>query len=1335
MDNMTTARRELIQQLLKQKATDVRGRGIPPREPGTRVPLTPAQAGIWFFTQLFPDSTEYNCFDVLSVPWSFTRAELSHAVRALVDRHDALRIRIAVEDGDAYQYDQPAVDPDVDWTDLRDVPRPEAERRAEEIANACARTPLPLGSPPLFRVSAVAMPDDEVLVVFLIHHIINDYITMALLMEELSALLAGEPLGPPATAGFLDYAVWLADTADEERVAAELDYWTTRLGGDLPVLDLPKDRPRTSESSRHGHAVALEVPLDLVAGLRQLAARNGTTLFVALLAAYKVFLMRLTAQDDVIVGTALNGRDHPDAENVVGCFIKSVALRTLVPSAASFHDVIRAVHITLAEAQDHQMVSFDRIVDALGAPRWVNNHPVFQTFFGVQSEDELQLHGAKMNPTKLLDYGTAKWDLAVTLWETPQGLDGVLDCSAELFGHETALRFRDIYLQLCRLLMQDPGAGVGTHSLVSSAERDRIIHALNPYERVHIPYATMAELFERQVERTPEAVAVQEGSRLLTYRGLNEWANRIAWTLRGLGAGRGVRVALFMERSLETLVMVYAVAKSGAAYVPLDPGLPDARLAFMLEDTAPDIVIAEESRTGQIPSGAWNVLTFADVDVRSADEPTDNLPTEGAGYNVSHLLYTSGSTGRPKAVVCPVQTAVADILEMQRRLSYEPSEVVLFKTSYGFDTSLWEIFWPLYVGARVVVCPPDADKDPARLVELIERHQVTAVDLTPTLLQAVVDHMEEPGRCASLRYMHTGGEAVTAALRDDFHAKFAAVGTELINGYGPTETACMVTTRLPPAPSEPVVPLGRPHRHFRLYVLDEELNVVPVNVPGEAYLSSEVGITYGYHRRPDLTAERFLPDPYGPPGSRMYRTGDLCRYRPDGTVDFLGRVDTQVKIRGNRIELAEVETVLRQHPDVAECAVVTVGEGGDRALAAFVRMRPGTECDARALLDHTASALPRAMVPSGVQAIERIPVNVNGKTDRRALQRAWRGTVLPYGGARVAPANDVERRLARVYREALGLQEVGVTDSFFDLGGHSLKIFKVIAACEKQLGFQLQVADVFAAPTVRLLAERIGSTRPVAQSGLVALQPLPGRPLVVFIHATSGSALPFRDVARSLGEDFSAYALQTPDVLTDHAGHTIEDLAARYVGAVDGVRGLSPVFLVGWSMGGCVALEMARMWRAQGAGVTGTVMLDTWLPPRGLSASAFGSAELHAAFPEVDVLAMEGLDVALGAEAPEELERLRRVIELNSAAYLEYAPKPFDGEVHLLRARETPDAAGPGTPVDLGHDYGWGAVVRSVVTRDIAGTHYTLLAEENAPDLAATIREIAEGGGFHYGEV
>ncbi|WP_167472924.1 non-ribosomal peptide synthetase [Nocardia arthritidis] len=1298
---MTPEQRELMRRILDRRFSAARR--LPTRERGTRVPLTPSQAGIWFFTQLYPDSAEYNVFDLLGVPMVLGAADLRRALASMVERHDALRLYITLEDGKPYQYDRPPFEPQVGWHDLRDLPDAEAIRRAEDIANGCAQTLLPVDGSPLFCASGIAMPGNRTLVVLVLHHLVTDYVSFTVLIEELSALLAGGSLTPAPEAGFLDYAAWLDRTTDPGRVAAELVYWTNKLTGDLPVLDMPSDRARPERSSRRGHAVAFALVPETVAALRRLAAEEETTLFTVVLAAYKVLLMRLGGQRDVIVGTALAGRDHPDAERIVGCFIKSLPLRTYIDPATTFRKLVRAVHTTVVEAQDHQTVPFAQIVAALGAPHGIGVHPVFQAEFGLVALDGLQLSGAEINPITLLDYNQAKWDISVTLWDSAQRVSGTMECSADLFDQPTVARFCEIYQHLCGLLAAQPNLAVGRHPLVSDAERHRILHEFDGRRSVTIAQATLAELFEAQVRRTPDAVAVEQGERTLAYREFNARANQAAWALRELGVRRGAPVALLMQRSMDMLVAIYAVTKSGGVYVPLDPELPDLRLAHMLEDTAPEITIIDRRREVRVPGRA---LPYAELMELSATMSAHDPVNKGSGGNLSHLLYTSGSTGKPKAVACPVETAVADILYMQRQLKYQTDDAILFKTSYGFDTSLWEIFWPLYVGARIVVCPPGAERDPAGLIEQIEKHSVTVVDLTPTVLRAVLDLLE-PGRCPSLRYLHTGGEMVTADLRDDFCSRS---GAELVNGYGPTETGCAVTAILKASPDNPTVPLGRPHPHFRLYVLDEALNMMPIGIPGEAYLSAEVGIAHGYFQRPRLTAERFLPDPYGPPGRRMYRTGDLCKYMADGTVTIRGRVDSQIKVRGLRVELEEIESVLRGAPGVSECAVIPVGADMALALAAFVVMEFGETLDVGGVRGYLAQRLPRHMVPAGVQIVDNLPVNVNGKIDRQALLGLWREDTIQTNSALVAPTDELERQLAEVFGAALGLSHVGVTDSFFDLGGHSLLVFRLIAACQRQLGIKPQVQDVFAAPTVRELADLLRTQGPDPQRSLVALGPRPGRPLVVFVHGSDGSALPFHNVARHLGREYSVHAVRAVDGET--YADTIEELAAQYLTEIDKIRGLSPVCLAGWSVGGCIALEMARQWRLRGIKVPAVLMLDAW-PPLAVNATAAARESVREAIHTTRIPTVDA----------EEKGRLTRIDERHRHALLEYRPAPYDGEIILLRAADQTDRL---QEIDSVPDYGWGRVIDRVVVRPIPGSHYTLLEPEHALSLAAVIRDLVD---------
>ncbi len=1309
-------RRELARQILARRFGDRTHQDIPVRTADTTVPLTPTQAGIWFAAQLFPNSPEYNVFDLVTIARRLDAGQVASAGRRLTERHDALRLAIELVDDQPRQYARPPYTPEVDWHDLSGLAEPAARHVAEQVVGHATQVLLGSDRSPLMRLTAIALPEDRTQVLLVLHHVIADFVTEAMLLDELSRMLVGLSLPPAPTTAFLDYAAWSAGRAEPARVEADLDWWRAQLAGDLPRLEVPFDRPRPAQPTRGGHSIPFTVPAETVTRLRRLAAERGTTLFVLFLAAYDVLLARLSGATDVIVGTALLGRDHPETERMAGCFVHTVPLRATVDRAMSFLDVVDAAHRALTEAQDHRAVRFERIVEALGTPRELGVHPVFQTYFGFLTSEPQLVPGVTNDSTGIVNYGAAKWDMSVSLWDTADQVTGIMESSADLFELSTIELHRDLYLRLTEALAGAPEVPIGRHPLVVGQQRARVLEGSGRFVEADIRYPTLSAPFELQAARTPDAVAVESGSGPMTYAEFERWTGRLARLLRDRKVGR---VALLMDRSVQMLAAIYATARSGAVYIPLDPEIPVARQQLMLADTVPDLVIADRGRGDQVGAGPWTVLEFEQLDeLGNRHEATVADPAVGGdGRNLSHLLYTSGSTGRPKAVMCTVATAVADIQAMQRSLDYRPEDAVLFKTSYGFDTSLWEIFWPLYVGARIVVCPPGEEKDPVRLADTIERHRVSVVDLTPTVLQAFLDELR-PGRCTSLRYLHTGGEPVSVAIRDGFRMRSTAC---LINGYGPTETGCIAHAHIESDRSA-TMPVGHPHQHVRVRILDENGEPVPPGVPGEAHICSST-MAWGYHGRPALTAERFVPDPFGGPGSRMYRTGDVCRERADGTLEVLGRLDQQVKVRGLRVELGEIENAAAQLPGIADCVVVTIGSGPDLRLAAFVTARPGCEPEPRAVRDGLARVLPRHMVPAGVQVLQRIPVTVNGKVDRAALQRMWTPQSL-VSSASEPPADQVEAELAAIFADVLGLPRIGVTDGFFDNGGHSLLLFRLIAACERRLGIRPQVADVFAAPTVRLLAERLRSG-PRARSALLPLDPRPGLPLVAFVHAVSGSALPFREVAAQLGAEYSCYGVQTQQYADGDPVPSLVELAAEHVAAVDEIRGLSPVYLVGWSMGGCVAVEMARCWRQRGVRVAGLVLLDSWLPPAAMT----DPDDRAAARMALSSIALDDLEHAATvlSDDPTELARLRRTADANSAAYLDYVPTPLDIQAHLLRAAVLPGGVADALPApyrDAMLD--WGRLLGSVEVDTVPGDHYSLVHAEHAPALAAALQKILE---------
>jgi amino acid adenylation domain-containing protein len=1313
------AQRALLERLMTRRETGAPAAAdIPCTKTVRDIPLLPNQSGVWFQSRIFPDSPEYNQIGTLRLRSCPSEEAVRDALRTLMQRHDALRLRIYEKDGEPLQEVCEDVPCPLRWHDAGALSPGDAETRIEVIGNSCYREPFDLETAPLYRMDVVRMPGGGAVAFLVFHHIAVDGYSLETVYDDLLKLLAGEPPGPAPAVRFIDYAASQGRRARGAELDEQLSYWRSKLGGELPVLDLPSDRPRPPVPSRRGHVVPCRIPPDVLRSLKALAEAENTTLFVVLAAIYNTFLRRVSGATDVLVGTALSGRDHPAVETMVGMFVNTVVLRSDLTGNPTFRALVRQVRTTVLEAHDNGDVPFGSVVADLNLPRDQRISPLFQTMFsvgGLPSTPDGQLD----TTTAFADSEAAKWDLSLFLDERDGGMGGSLEYSADLFDRPTADRFVAMFVELAAAFARDPDLKILEAPLLSEREQEHILRAFEPYARPDIPYRTLAQPFEEQVRRSPDAVALVGENGEQTYGELNAAANRLAHRLLARGAGPGTFVAVCMSVGFDLVMALLAVAKTGAAYVPLDPGLPGERIRFLLEDTAPVLVLADDG-TGPLvtaASCAVHIVGEAEADGDwSADDPPCTAP---AGRPV-HILFTSGSTGRPKGVVYTVEAALAEILWLHGRYPLTSGGANLFKTSYGFDVSIWEIFWTLYFGARLVVPKPGENCDPKRLVALINRHDVTQIFLVPGMLELMLEVLPD-GACRSLACVLCGGAPVSPRLRDRFYEKFP--DALLVNCFGPTECGTVTDCPLPDTPGADYVPLGHPAANFTCYVLDPSGRLCPLGVPGELYIGGEIGLALGYHGRPALTAERFLPDPFGPPGQRMYRTGDLCRRRGDGALEHLGRIDRQVKLRGMRVELAEIEAVLCEHEAVAQCHVLVRNDPQTGPqIPAFVVLKEGAEAAPEALLDHARSLLPQHMVPPVVVIVGEIPTNVNGKIDAQALAKVGWTAARSESRERAAPETDLEKNLLQIYRDLLGQTEIGATDSFFDLGGHSLLIFKLIDACDNALNLRPSVADVFACPTVRDLAARLETGRR-GQSCLVPLAVQPGRPLLVFIHGAGGSVMPFVDVAKLMGPDLSCWGLQAPGIGTDRAKCTIEALAARYVAEVDAVRGLSPVILAGWSMGGCIALEMAREWGAQNVDVAALLLLDTWTPPKLLNAQQ--AKEMRSLLDSLDILGLEAGAEAHQAPDATLLFELDQLIERDFQAFDSYDPRPLAVDADYLGAGAPFDANG----VSVQHQFrsrGWRRIFRAVAPHTVDGNHFTMVEADKAPALAMAIQRIVD---------
>jgi amino acid adenylation domain-containing protein len=1013
-------------------------------------PLSFGQEQLWLLDQLRPGDTAYNTACAIELRGPLPVRALARALTGLVARHDVLRATFPAPGGQPVQRIGPPVRVALEPEDLPDRDAALAAAREE------ARRPFDLGRGPLSRWRLLRTGGDEHLLVLVVHHAVCDGWGRRVLVRDLGLLCEGRPL-PPMAQQYADYARWQRGL----RLDALTAYWRERLRGAPPVLEALPGRPRPAVAGGAGGRLAVRLDGDLTAALEPLLRRRGCSLFMGLLAAFQVLLHRHSGQTDLVVGTVLANRDRPELEHLVGYVANTLPMRTDLSGSPPFETVLRRTRETALGAYEHRDLPFEVLVRELAPERALGHDPLVQVVFSVHGMPvpRLGLEGVTERFVEL-DTGAARFDLSVALGPAAggAGLEGSVTYRRDLFAESDVAGLWARFEVLLRGIAAAPGRRIGDLPLLTGAERSAVLveWAAGPERALPGADRCVPELFAARAERTPDGVAALDGDAPLTFRELRSRAARLAGRLGACGIGPDVVVGLLLERSADMLVAALAVLEAGGAFLPVDVDLPAARLRLLLRDAA--LVICEESRRASPAlEGGPRPVVF---DGEPADGPARRPALDGAAY----VIHTSGSTGAPKAVVNTHRGLVNRLLWMQETYPLGAGDRVLQKTSPGFDVAVWELLGPILAGACLVLTQPGERRDPRRLVELMASRGVTAVHVVPSLLRAMLD---EPGldRCTSLTRVFAGGEALSPDLVDRFRARLGRRGVTLHNLYGPAETAIDVSHW----DCEPgAVRIGRPVANTRLYVVDRELRPVPVGVAGELLVGG-VQVARGYLGQPGLTAERFVPDPFG--AGRLYRTGDRVRWDEDGNLEYVGRADYQVKVRGYRIELGEVEAVLSGHPAVREVVVTApAGAGGDRRLVASVVWRPGAEGEVRDLREHLRRLLPDYLVPAAWQVLDALPRLPNGKVDRARLPEP---AAERSEGRAAAPRTDREAALVRIWAEVLGVEDVGVDDSWYDLGGDSLQAVLIRNRVQDELGCEVSLAEVFERATPAELARAL----------------------------------------------------------------------------------------------------------------------------------------------------------------------------------------------------------------------------------------------------------------------
>ncbi|WP_375760789.1 amino acid adenylation domain-containing protein [Corallococcus exercitus] len=1058
-------KRARLAQLLKDKS----------RPASKQAPLSFAQERMWFLDKWSPGSAAFHMPTAVRLTGTVDTDALRRALALLVERHDTLRTTFQEREGGAVQIIASTGEVPLEVMDLQGLPASEREAEAQRRVVALAQQPFSLEQGPLLRAVLMLLGNGEQVLLVDQHHIVSDGWSMGVLVHELAVLyracLEGQPSPlKPLPLQYADWAVWQKDWLQGAELERQLTYWKNRLNPHA-LLELPQDKPRPALMSSKGERQVMHLSPALTNALKALGQREGRTLFVTLLSAFNVLLSRYTGQDDIVVGTPIAGRPRAEVEGLIGLFVNMLALRSDLSGKPTFKELLRRVHESTLDAYAHQDIPFERLVDALKPERHLSHSPIFQVMFVLQNAPmpALEAPGVLME-AKPVDTGTTKYDLSLLLVDLPQGLRVTAEYSTDLFERSTAERLLGHYLTLLEGIAAQPDLPISRLPLLPSAERQRVLKDWNDTAVTHPKDATLTSLIEAQVARTPDAVALEfEGSRL-TYRELDARANQLAHALRKHGVGPEVRVGLCVERSLEMVVGLLGTLKAGGAYVPLDPGYPQERLGWMLEDARPPVLLVQERLLSRLPASDAKVVKLDTGWEDIAREPTTAPVPSATPDSLAYIIFTSGSTGRPKGAMNAHGPVVNRLLWMQSAYQLTPRDVVLQKTPFSFDVSVWEFFWPLMTGAKLVVAKPGGHQDPGYLKALIASASVTTLHFVPSMLQAFLD---EPGvaECTSLQRVVCSGEALPLELKELCLRTLPGAG--LHNLYGPTEAAVDVTFHACKAnDGRRSVPIGRPVDNTQIRILDAELQPVPQGAAGELYIGG-VQVGRGYLARPSLTAERFIPDPYATvPGARMYRTGDVARWLPDGEIEYLGRADFQVKIRGLRIELGEIESSLEKHPTVRQAVVLAREDRpGQKRLVAYVTGKDAKP-EAAALRSFLLERLPEYMVPSNVVVLERMPLSPNGKADRKALPAPEAGGTDP---ARpfVAPGTAIEQQIAQAWKDLLHVERVGLDDPFFELGGNSLLALQLHRRLTAELGVTLALTDLFQYPTVRALAARL----------------------------------------------------------------------------------------------------------------------------------------------------------------------------------------------------------------------------------------------------------------------
>ena len=1199
------------------------------------LPLSFAQQRLWFLDQLEPNNPFYNIPKAIRLNGNLNIQILEQALDAIVAHHEILRTNYICKNGNPIQVIAAPQSVQLQIIDLQEYEKAERETQVQTILQQESQRPFNLASDMMLRGCLLQLGHTEYVLLLVMHHIASDGWSMGILWSQLTQLYKAFKIGKPnpltkLPIQYADYAVWQRKWLTGEVLERQLNYWKQQLAQENPLLELPTDKPRPPVKTYNGARQSLTLSQTLSDKLKQLFHQQGVTLYMGLLAGFQTLLYRYSKQEDVLVGSPIAGRNRIEVEGLIGFFVNTLVLRTDFSGNPSFLELLSRVQQVAIEAYQNEDLPFEKLVEEIQPQRSLAYSPLFQVMFVLQNtlKSKLELPGVTLNELNLQGK-TAKFDLTLSITETERELVCNWGYNTDLFNKSTIERMAGHFKNLLSAIVENPQQQVSQLPLLSKSEQHQLLVEWNNTATEYPKNKCVHQLFEEQVERNPDAIAITFNSKIITYNQLNNRANQLAHYLRSIGVNPEDKIGICVERSIEMIVGLLAILKAGGAYVPLDPDYPEERIDYMLKDSGISILIAKSEFVEKISAINTKVISLDKQEQVIASQAQENPVNQTNSHHLAYIIYTSGSTGKPKGVAV-THLGINRLVNNTNYIKLQPSDKIAQSSNTSFDAATFEIWGALLLGAQLVGVPREIALEPEKFVAHLQEQQITVAFLTTALFNQFAALI--PTAFKSLRYLLFGGEAVdpNSVKKILQHGK----PENLLHVYGPTENTTFSSWYLvEEVPEEATtIPIGIPIANTQIYILDNHLQPVPIGIPGEIYLGGD-GLAQGYLNRPEITSEKFIPNPFSfEPNSRLYKTGDLARYLRDGNIEYINRIDNQVKIRGFRIELAEIEAILNEHPQVTASVAITREDiPGDKRLVAYiVCSEENTNTITTKLREFLAQELPQYMIPNSFVVLNALPLTPNGKVDRKALPAP--DTSNPQAKTFVAPRNTLELQLVKIWEKVLGIQPIGVTDNFFELGGHSLLTIRLVAEIEKVTQKKLPLAALFQFTTISELASIItqcevaDDAKKNLSTELLALDTDDLRALLTVAAGRGGTRLrpdSLMNVIRSqgdkpplfycvngmknisnlapyLGEEQPIYILESgyslfkrKSQLNNPCSDNIKAIAALHVRDILTVNPTGPYLIAGYSFGKYLAYETAKQLQERGKKVAMLAILDT----------------------------------------------------------------------------------------------------------------------------------------------